>query len=70
MINNVVLVGRLTKDVELRYTPSQSQPTNSNSGGNQPSQTQSSPATPDFGRDSDPFSGGTPMNLSDDDLPF
>ena len=21
MINNVVLVGRLTKDVELRYTP-------------------------------------------------
>ena len=52
------------------YTPSQSQPTNSNFGGNQPSQTQSSPATPDFGRDSDPFSGGTPMNLSDDDLPF
>ena len=52
------------------YTPSQSQPTNSNFGGNQPSQTQSSPAIPDFGRDSDPFSGGTPMNLSDDDLPF
>ncbi|XHW63614.1 single-stranded DNA-binding protein [Streptococcus dysgalactiae subsp. equisimilis] len=23
MINNVVLIGRLTKDVELRYTPSQ-----------------------------------------------
>ncbi|NQG46198.1 single-stranded DNA-binding protein, partial [Streptococcus suis] len=22
MINNVVLVGRLTRDVELRYTPS------------------------------------------------
>ena len=22
MINNVVLIGRLTKDVELRYTPS------------------------------------------------
>ena len=52
------------------YTPSPSQPTNSNFGGNQSSQTQSSPATPDFGRDSDPFSGGTPMNLSDDDLPF
>lgn len=23
MINNVVLVGRMTKDAELRYTPSQ-----------------------------------------------
>lgn len=23
MINNVVLIGRLTRDVELRYTPSQ-----------------------------------------------
>jgi single-strand DNA-binding protein len=50
------------------YTPSQ--PNNSNFGGNQPSQAQGQAATPDFGRDSDPFSGGTPMNLSDDDLPF
>ncbi|GFH41505.1 single-stranded DNA-binding protein 2 [Lactococcus hodotermopsidis] len=52
------------------YAPTPPQPNTSNFGGNQPSQTQSSPATPDFGRDSDPFSGGTPMNLSDDDLPF
>ncbi|GFH40637.1 single-stranded DNA-binding protein [Pseudolactococcus insecticola] len=52
------------------YTPTPSQPNTSNFGGNQPSQTQSSASTPDFGRDSDPFSGGTPMNLSDDDLPF
>ena len=27
-------------------------------------------STPSFGRDSEPFSGGGPMNLSDDDLPF
>ena len=27
-------------------------------------------ATPSFSRDSDPFSGGTPMNITDDDLPF
>ena len=31
---------------------------------------QSSHATPDFGSDSDPFSGSTPMNLSNEDLPF
>ena len=51
------------------YTPT-SQANTSNFGGNQASQTQTSSQTPDFGRDSDPFSGGTPMNLSDDDLPF
>ena len=33
-----------------------------------PQQQQSS--TPNFGRDSDPMSNGTPLNLSDDDLPF
>jgi single stranded DNA-binding protein (ssb) len=38
------------------------------SQGNQQSKTQS-PA-PDFGRDSDPMRNGTPLNLSDDDLPF
>ena len=27
-------------------------------------------STPNFGPDSDPFSGSTPMNLNDDDLPF
>jgi len=26
--------------------------------------------TPNFGRDADPFSGGTTMEISDDDLPF
>jgi single-strand DNA-binding protein len=51
------------------YTPS-AQANASNFAGNQPSQAQSTPAAPDFSRDSDPFSGGTPMNLSDDDLPF
>ena len=35
-----------------------------------PEHTHSSHATPDFGRDSDPFSGSTPMNLSNEDLPF
>ena len=33
-----------------------------------PQQQQSS--TPNFGRDSDNMSNGTPLNLSDDDLPF
>ncbi|MDR0299728.1 MAG: single-stranded DNA-binding protein [Streptococcaceae bacterium] len=31
---------------------------------------QSSTPAPDFGRDADPFSGGSPMEISDDDLPF
>lgn len=26
--------------------------------------------TPNFGRDADPFAGGSPMEISDDDLPF
>lgn len=36
---------------------------------NRPTQ---SPAqsTPNFGRDADPFAGGSPMEISDDDLPF
>lgn len=36
--------------------------------GNQQSKTQSS--APDFGRDSDPFSSDSQMNLNDDSLPF
>ena len=36
--------------------------------GNQQSKTQSS--APDFGRDSDPFSSDSPMDLNDDSLPF
>ena len=33
--------------------------------------TQSSPtSTPDFGRNADPFAGGSLMDISDDDLPF
>lgn len=36
-------------------------------GGQQATQQQS---TPNFSRDSDPFSGGTPMNITDDALPF
>ena len=36
----------------------------------QTQQQQQRKQTPDFGRDSDPFSGGTPMTLSDEDLPF
>ena len=35
-----------------------------------PAHTDSSHETPDFVRDSDPFSGSTPMNLSNDSLPF
>ena len=33
-------------------------------------QAQQQQSTTSFGRDSEPFSGGAPMNLSDDDLPF
>lgn len=36
----------------------------------QPQTQQSQNQTPDFGRNADPFSGGSPMTLSDDDLPF
>jgi starvation-inducible outer membrane lipoprotein len=34
----------------------------------QPQQQQTS--TPDFGRDNDYMQGGTPLNITDDDLPF
>jgi single-strand DNA-binding protein len=34
-----------------------------------PMQTKSN-TVPDFGRDADPFSGGNPIDISDDDLPF
>ncbi|GAB2022841.1 single-stranded DNA-binding protein [Pseudolactococcus yaeyamensis] len=153
MINNVVLIGRLTKDAELRYTPanqavatftlavnrtfknangereadfinvvvwrktaenianwakkgaligitgrlqsrnyenqqgqrvyvtevvadsfqmleSRSRRDDNHSGTTQNTQAQAQTAAPDFGPDSDPFSGGTPMNLNDEDLPF
>lgn len=32
--------------------------------------TQQAAATPDFGRDADPFANSKPMEISDDDLPF
>ena len=32
--------------------------------------TASSNPTPNFGRDADPFASGSPMEISDDDLPF
>ncbi|MFC4653189.1 single-stranded DNA-binding protein [Lactococcus nasutitermitis] len=32
--------------------------------------TNASNATPNFGRDADPFAGSSPMEISDDDLPF
>ena len=151
MINNVTLVGRLTKDVELKYTPSNVanvsftlavNRTFKNANGEreadfincviwrqaaenfanwvkkgaligitgriqtrnyenaqgqrvyiteviaenfqmlesrnqQQEQQQAQPqhatqqsSTPNFGRDSDPFSSGTPMDLNSDDLPF
>lgn len=38
--------------------------------GQQQGQATQQSSTPNFGRDSDPFSGGTPMKLNDDDLPF
>lgn len=148
MINNVTLIGRLTKDVELKYTPAnqavaqftlavnrtfknangeresdfincviwrksaenfanfvkkgaligitghiqtrnyenaqgqrvyvteviaenfQMLESRNQQQGQQQAQPQSSSTRPDFGRDSDPVSNGTPLNLSDDDLPF
>lgn len=36
----------------------------------QPQTQQSQNQTPDFGRDADPFSNGTTMDLNNDDLPF
>ena len=36
----------------------------------QPQQATQQSSTPNFGPDSDPFSGGTPMDLNSDDLPF
>ena len=36
----------------------------------QPQQAKQQSSTPNFGRDSDPFSNGTPMDLNSDDLPF
>lgn len=36
----------------------------------QPQTQHSQNQTPDFGRNADPFSGGSSMTLSDDDLPF
>ncbi|HAP15375.1 MAG TPA: single-stranded DNA-binding protein [Lactococcus sp.] len=45
--------------------PQQQQPQNSTFAGTSTAST----ATPDFGRDADPF-GGSPMEISDDDLPF
>ena len=151
MINNVTLVGRLTKDVELKYTPSNVanvsftlavNRTFKNANGereadfincviwrqaaenfanwvkkgaligitgriqtrnyenqqgqrvyiteviaenfqmlesrnqqqgqqqSQPQQSKQQSSTPDFGRDSDPFSSNSPMDLNSDDLPF
>lgn len=68
MINNVVLIGRLTRDVELRYTPSnivvadrfQVLEKRDNSA-NQSSMDSQMP--PNFGN-------SQPMDISDDDLPF
>ena len=36
----------------------------------QPKQAKQQSSTPNFGRDSDPFSSDSPMNLNSDDLPF
>lgn len=36
----------------------------------QPQQAKQQSSTPNFGRDSDPFSSDSPMNLNSDDLPF
>ena len=97
MINNVVLVGRITRDPELRYTPqNQAVATFSlavnrqfkNANGEREAdfincviwrqQAENLAnwakkgaliATPNFGRDADPF-GSSPMEISDDDLPF
>lgn len=151
MINNVTLVGRLTKDVELKYTPSnvanvsftlavnrtfknangereadfincviwrqaaenfanwakkgaligitgriqtrnyenqqgqrvyvteviadnfqmlESRSQQQGQQQSQPQQSKQQSSTPNFGRDSDPFSGDSPMDLNSDDLPF
>ena len=47
-----------------------SAPAAGNTSFNRPQAQANNPATPNFGRDMDPFSGGSPMEISDDDLPF
>ncbi|MQW23005.1 MULTISPECIES: single-stranded DNA-binding protein [unclassified Lactococcus] len=42
--------------------PQQNRPTNTSNN--------STNSTPNFSRDADPFAGGSPMEISDDDLPF
>lgn len=59
MINNVTLVGRLTRDPELRYTPSNVAVATFSA--NQSSMENQMP--PSFG-------ASDPMDISDDGLPF
>ncbi|HEY0222458.1 MAG TPA: single-stranded DNA-binding protein [Lactovum miscens] len=69
--NFQMLESRTTRDAAGTGAGNYSAP----SAGGQSSSTnrsasQPSAPVPDFGRDSDPFSSGSPMEISDDDLPF
>ena len=48
----------------------QSRPQSSNFGGGNAAPTNNANPTPNFGRDADPFASSSPMEISDDDLPF
>ena len=67
MINNVVLVGRMTRDAELRYTPSNvarvyvTEVVAENFQMLESRNQQSS---------NDTFGNDNPMDIQDDDLPF
>ncbi|MGT2743656.1 single-stranded DNA-binding protein [Streptococcus plurextorum] len=66
MINNVVLVGRLTRDVELRYTPN-----NVAVGAfNILEKRDNSANYSSMDEQMPPGFSGQPMDITDDDLPF
>ena len=73
MINNVTLVGRITKEPELRYTPQNKAVASSSNfqvleKSNQANGERiSNPASKPQNNDS---FGSDPMEISDDDLPF
>ena len=59
MINNVTLIGRLTRDAELRYTPSNIATAQFNIACNRNFKTEQMP--PNY---------ANPMDIDDSDLPF
>jgi len=85
LINRTVLVGRLTKDPELRYTPNGVAVCTFTLAVNRPflepkrvsdiqdkgTKTQTQQSSTGLAPEEDPFyNSGEPIDISDDDLPF